>query len=522
MNRLMRFVIGAAMGAVAALLLSPKSGGEWRRMFRDRLRDYLREGPLEQQPASSVSQETVSQPVAVSTAGPVVLAEVATPAEAEIAPVAPPPTPSVAEVADLRARVEETRQAVREALDRPFEIVDVSPATPGEEAEAWPSESAVPLSQPEPAAVSTAPEVREVSGDTAVVESRPDEAVAEGEAADGAPVLGAEPAWGEQAEGAITSVEEEPTPEWPVPPVAEQAPAAWSQEVAAAEEPVAAADTYPEVAEPMASTQLRPEDVRVWPAPEDTPAVTPTRAPDEAEEQPREAALAGDAWASFPSEEAAPLGDRGMDETDEASGRFDQGPVLAADLAEPSGGGRLPAAERDEYLEVASESDVPAPELEAVVGAASSPVSQGESVVAEAPAVEEREVQPVEAVSPTAAAAPAEDQPLMDGGSQSERSSAVEPVAESTSVVPAAWESTDEVTQELASPQAPMDQAEMRRRIELTRTRLKAKAFDAMTSGEAALLSRDAGEGIVPAGGEASLDADVERALEQSLSQDDY
>ena len=38
----------------------------------------------------------------------------------------------------------------------------------------------------------------------------------------------------------------------------------------------------------------------------------------------------------------------------------------------------------------------------------------------------------------------------------------------------------------------------MRRRIEETRARLKAKAFDAMMSGEAALLSRDSGEKPVP------------------------
>jgi hypothetical protein len=68
-----------------------------------------------------------------------------------------------------------------------------------------------------------------------------------------------------------------------------------------------------------------------------------------------------------------------------------------------------------------------------------------------------------------------------------------------------------------------IDQAEMRRRIEETRNRLKAKAFDAMTSGEAALLSRDGESETAPAlAEEAPIDPDVASALDRSLSQDDY
>ena len=68
----------------------------------------------------------------------------------------------------------------------------------------------------------------------------------------------------------------------------------------------------------------------------------------------------------------------------------------------------------------------------------------------------------------------------------------------------------------------PLDQAEMRRRIEETRARLKAKAFDAMMSGEAALLSRDSGERAVPGGEDHVLDEETDTVIDESLSQEEY
>ncbi len=62
----------------------------------------------------------------------------------------------------------------------------------------------------------------------------------------------------------------------------------------------------------------------------------------------------------------------------------------------------------------------------------------------------------------------------------------------------------------------------MRRRIEETRARLKAKAFDAMMSGEAALLSRDSGEKPVPGSDTPELDAETDSAIDESLSQEEY
>jgi hypothetical protein len=67
-----------------------------------------------------------------------------------------------------------------------------------------------------------------------------------------------------------------------------------------------------------------------------------------------------------------------------------------------------------------------------------------------------------------------------------------------------------------------IDQAEMRRRIDETRARLKVKAFDAMMSGEAALLSRDSGEKPVPSGDGVELDGELESAIDEALSQDEY
>jgi hypothetical protein len=72
------------------------------------------------------------------------------------------------------------------------------------------------------------------------------------------------------------------------------------------------------------------------------------------------------------------------------------------------------------------------------------------------------------------------------------------------------------------APQGNIDQAEMRRRIEETRARLKAKAFDAMMSGEAALLARDSGEKPVPRDVDVPVDHDIAETLDESLSQDDY
>lgn len=74
-----------------------------------------------------------------------------------------------------------------------------------------------------------------------------------------------------------------------------------------------------------------------------------------------------------------------------------------------------------------------------------------------------------------------------------------------------------------AEPQG-FDYEEMRRRIEQTRSRLKAKAFDAMMSGETALLARDPSQAAMAGdtvGGSLALDAEVDETIENSLSEED-
>lgn len=73
-----------------------------------------------------------------------------------------------------------------------------------------------------------------------------------------------------------------------------------------------------------------------------------------------------------------------------------------------------------------------------------------------------------------------------------------------------------------SSEESVVDQAEMRRRIEETRSRLKAKAFDAMASGESALLGREVAEQTSPVDVDEPLDDDVRAVIDKSLSQDDY
>jgi hypothetical protein len=159
-----------------------------------------------------------------------------------------------------------------------------------------------------------------------------------------------------------------------------------------------------------------------------------------------------------------------------------------------------PVAPEATEAPVTSEAPVAAEPLEAPV----------EPVVAEAPVVAEPveiPVAPVEA-EPVVAEAPVEAEPVV-----AEAPVAAESLRADES---APEEPGDEVS--LGN----IDQAEMRRRIEETRARLKAKAFDAMMSGEAALLARDSGEKPVPRGADVPVDHDVAETLDESLSQDDY
>jgi hypothetical protein len=61
----------------------------------------------------------------------------------------------------------------------------------------------------------------------------------------------------------------------------------------------------------------------------------------------------------------------------------------------------------------------------------------------------------------------------------------------------------------------------MRARIELTRSRLKAKAFDAMMAGESALLGRDSDDSATAATRAAAFDSEIEQTVDTTLREDD-
>jgi hypothetical protein len=72
-----------------------------------------------------------------------------------------------------------------------------------------------------------------------------------------------------------------------------------------------------------------------------------------------------------------------------------------------------------------------------------------------------------------------------------------------------------------SGPDEPVDYDSMKNRIESTRSRLKAKAFDAMMTGETALLGRDL-DGVSHALGKVGgVDNDIDETIETSLREEE-
>jgi hypothetical protein len=82
-----------------------------------------------------------------------------------------------------------------------------------------------------------------------------------------------------------------------------------------------------------------------------------------------------------------------------------------------------------------------------------------------------------------------------------------------------AAEITAEYAEEIAPE--PVDYESVKSRIELTRSRLKAKAFDAMMTGESALLSRDPEGAPPPQSAMPVIDSEIDQTIETSLSEQD-
>jgi nicotinate-nucleotide--dimethylbenzimidazole phosphoribosyltransferase len=442
MKRLLKFLFGCAVGGTVAVLVTPKTGRQWREQLLGGSMQRLLPAPT----------EPAEEPITVETPPPAaaVIVQAPPPPEVEV-PEAEVPEAEVPEAEapeapageDLRPRIEETRAAVEREITAPFIAEPEEPvAQPPEE----------PVSEAEPAEEPVAEEpVEEV-------------AIAPAEEAE-APVA-------EEAEAA--PVAEEAPPEEVAPeaaPVAEEPP---PEEAATAEEPVAEAPAEEPVAEaptrfeaPRGAGPVILEEFSLIPTPVQMPEPAAPVAAPEAE---------GGGSAEAPAAEE---------------------PAPAVSAVEP-GVAEEPAPAAQEHAGLAADISTPGSSF-ALAGPAVAPV---EEPVAEAPAAVE---EPVAEAEPEAA-------PVAEAEPEAEAESAPEAAAEVEAAEPAETEPAREGT---------IDQAEMRRRIEETRARLKAKAFDAMMSGEAALLSREGTDTEVPRGNDVEVDKDVASTVEESFSPED-
>ena len=66
-----------------------------------------------------------------------------------------------------------------------------------------------------------------------------------------------------------------------------------------------------------------------------------------------------------------------------------------------------------------------------------------------------------------------------------------------------------------------IDYDAMRSRIERTRGRLKAKAFDAMMTGESTLLSKESAESLAAASPKVDVDVEIDQTIETTLREED-
>ncbi len=79
----------------------------------------------------------------------------------------------------------------------------------------------------------------------------------------------------------------------------------------------------------------------------------------------------------------------------------------------------------------------------------------------------------------------------------------------------------DATAEAALEPEEPVDYDSMKSRIESTRSRLKAKAFDAMMSGESALLGRELDGAKADGGQVARVDDEVDETIETSLREEE-
>ena len=458
--KVMRFLLGLAIGAGVALLVAPKSGRELRQQLVGGASGKLLGAAPDEYPqpepvaewggtATAVAETPVEEESWAPAVDEVVVDEVVVVEEAT-GEGAPRPFPVWDEPAvtpvneDLGARIDETRAALENELAQPFADETAELA---DEAAAAADDAVVDAAAAELVA-------EEAVVEAVAAELVAEEAVAEAEAAEiiaveavNEAVIAEVVAEGAVADALVADGQDAPAAEL----VAEEAVAEAAAATAVAEEAVAEADVAELVAEVAIAEAVVSEVV--------------------AEEAVIEA-VAEDVVA----EEA----------------------VEEADLAEAV----AEEIEVEEAVadEVVAEAPLAGQEPEPFVGPAIAP-----QLVTDTPAEPESVSQESPPARPHAWDIAYEDEPVAE-----------EPII------------AEAVAEEPAPAAAParesggIDQAEMRRRIEETRARLKAKAFDAMMSGEAALLSRDSGDKPVPGADDVALDAETDSAIDESLSQEEY
>ena len=240
-----------------------------------------------------------------------------------------------------------------------------------------------------------------------------------------------------------------------------------------------------------------------------------------------------------PAVEEAPVAEEAVEEPFAAAPAYEPEPVAENE----------PVAEDESVAEDEPVAEVSEPVVDVAPELLETPQAHVEEAIPEVPMPSFGEAaaeEPVAEAEPVAEE-PLADEPVAEAEPVAEEPVAEEPVAEGTGeILPRidereAWVAeaapvAEEIAEEPVAEAEPVaetpgeepagettiDQAEMRRRIEETRARLKAKAFDAMMSGEAALLSRDSGEKAVPRDVDVKVDDELEGKLDESLSQEEY
>ena len=530
MGRLFKFLFGLTIGAGAALLVTPKTGREVRQMLGGpqvrglmptRIAELTRprdEARFTDADAATAVAEPPIEPTSAAAVGP-------EPSVVHAPIIEPEP--------ELFAAPEPVEEAVVEPVVEPEPVVAAEPE-PVAAAEPEPVAETEPVAEAEPEAVVAPVPVAEAEPEAVVApvpvaEAEPEAVVAP------VPVAEAEPSPPDEdlraaIEETKTALVTEIQRPFQVVPDAPLAPPVLTPVVAVEPAPAAAepvVDLQPVVAaEPVSEPEAAP--VELQPIVQSEPFVPGP--PPLVRGAGLEAELGGADGA--PGTSGAPPEDRAsaLDAPPEPAAI----PTVTSDEMDapfaptPAAEAPTPAAEAPPAppYDVWSAETIPAtfePELAKASAAAASTAAAGESlpVVAEPPAEPAVEA-PVVAEPPAepAVEAPVVAEPVFDAPPVVVAAAPAEPAVGATDAAPVA----------AAAPAAPadepapgsVDQAEMRRRIEETRARLKAKAFDAMMSGEAALLARDVGDKPVPRAVDVPVDHEIAETLDESLSQDDY